>query len=256
MFFDNIVIVGCGGTGSKLVGEVMQTIQGNYPRNSRRPKVTLVDGDLVEDANLIRQDFYGYEENQPKAESLKRRYITGTSLRVDAIHQFVNTSNIQPMFAALDDSHSKPLMVIAAVDNVNTRILLLEWLTNNHTGNWLWISPGNEERSGQVLSYGKFNGAYTNIQSPQEAFPDYQNVVAEGLTARGTAGCGMDPTTGGGTQTMQANMLAATLTTMAVVAAIEKDLVTFARYYKINDLNLIEWGNGNTVSFLSQESST
>jgi hypothetical protein len=252
MHFENIVLVGVGGTGSKLVAELMQTVQGNYARGASRPKVWLVDGDTVEPSNLIRQDFYGHEENQPKAETLKRRYLAGTSLRVDAICQYLNTSNLHPMMEVIDNTSQKPLLVVAAVDNINTRVLLLNWLLSNHKGNWLWVSPGNEEHDGQVLSYGKFHGSFTNVQSPMEAFTQYAEATPEGLTARGTAGCGMDPTAGSGTQTMQANMLAATLTTMAVIAAIERDLVTFARYFKINEHGLLEWGNSSTVSIIDQ----
>ena len=257
MFFENILVVGCGGTGSKLPFGLQQIIQGNYGRNDNQPMVRYLDGDTVEASNKIRQDFFGHEELIAKAEAIRRRHLIGGHMRIDSILSFINTSNIQEIMALIDDSFAKPLMVIAAVDNINTRVLLLDWLMANHKGDWLWISPGNATYSGQVITYGKINGAMTYPQSPREAFPDYANVRAEGLTARGTAGCGMDPEGLGGTQTMMANTFAANLTLLSVVAAIEKDLVTFSRYFGIDEGTFnVSVSNSTTVSIANTPAPT
>jgi hypothetical protein len=229
MLFSNLAIIGCGGTGSKLVMGVRQIIRGNYRTFS--PKVWFIDADKLERGNATRQDFHIHEEGLPKAEALKRRFAQDMSC--ESFVMSVNPTNIDAMFANIDgEDNSKGLIVIAAVDNLPTRVLLLRWLKANHKGNWLWISPGNTEDSGQVLTYGFINGEFTNAVDVETAFPEYAQAPAQGLNQTG-GGCGVGE--GTGTQSMLANQLAATLTLRTLTQVVEKGLVSFAHYFKLED---------------------
>jgi hypothetical protein len=67
----------------------------------------------------------------------------------------------------------------------------------------------------------------------------------------------MDPEGLGGTQTMMANTFAANLTLLSVVAAIEKDLVTFSRYFGIDEGTFnVSVSNSTTVSIANTPAPT
>lgn len=53
----DIVIVGCGGTGSHYIKELGRYLYGNKCMKDNGIRIVLVDGDLVEEKNLVRQAF-------------------------------------------------------------------------------------------------------------------------------------------------------------------------------------------------------
>lgn len=53
----DIVIVGCGGTGSHYIKELGRYLYGNRCLRNDEIRIVLVDGDQVEDKNLVRQAF-------------------------------------------------------------------------------------------------------------------------------------------------------------------------------------------------------
>ena len=74
----DIVIVGCGGTGSHYIKELGRYLYGNRCLRNDEIRIVLVDGDLVEDKNLVRQAFLpqdiGYNKAQVMAEMLSQAY--------------------------------------------------------------------------------------------------------------------------------------------------------------------------------------
>ena len=62
----DIIVVGCGGTGSHYIKELGRLLYGRYAGGKIR--LTLVDGDVVEEKNLCRQAFLEQDIGRNKAE--------------------------------------------------------------------------------------------------------------------------------------------------------------------------------------------
>ena len=71
-----IVVVGCGGTGSWLLPKLVKTINDGIRKSIIRKdvKLILIDGDIVEEKNLVRQNFIEQDIGQNKAEVMASRY--------------------------------------------------------------------------------------------------------------------------------------------------------------------------------------
>lgn len=71
-----IVVVGCGGTGSWLLPKLVKTINDGIRKSIIRKdvKLILIDGDIVEEKNLVRQNFIEQDIGQNKAEVMAFRY--------------------------------------------------------------------------------------------------------------------------------------------------------------------------------------
>ena len=83
----NVVVFGCGGTGSRTVPLLAQLLTSHeFTKNVR---LVLVDGDVVEEKNCKRQHFIKQEIDRNKAEVLARRYRLGFEARTEAVPFFV-----------------------------------------------------------------------------------------------------------------------------------------------------------------------
>lgn len=137
------IVVGCGGTGGRLIPALMQVLR---PGDT----VALVDGDHVEDRNLARQNFRLRDVGENKAEVMARRY------RRDGIESRAYGAMLtQETFpeiltgAAPTGRRTSPYTVLlGCVDNAKAR-QTMKWAMENHGG--IWIDSGNEMRGGQVL---------------------------------------------------------------------------------------------------------
>ena len=212
----NIVVIGAGGTGSYFIDLLSRWITSvrEFTRGSSPVTTHIVDGDLIETSNLRRQFFFPWEVNKSKAYCLTLRY----SKFILANHYplMINQSNISTFFQPfLTDN----LLVICCVDNLESRKLTLEYLTaqysdpKNHDKSFLWVSPGNTDSRGQVMSYGVVEGKTTYPIPLTTLFTELGNASARGLTATGT-GCGISTE---GIQTVEMNVLAA-LTTIRLLS--------------------------------------
>ncbi len=80
---NKIVIFGCGGTGSRLVPLVAQFIKTCSWVIS--PEIILIDPDIVEEKNLLRQNFIKPDIGKYKAEVLANRYSKAFNLTIKPI---------------------------------------------------------------------------------------------------------------------------------------------------------------------------
>lgn len=148
----NLVLIGCGGTGSWLAPAVVRVAkildgQGNAVT------VTFVDGDLVEEANIYRQNFCAAEIGMFKSEALALRYGTAWGVEIAAIRRFYRSGDLKNHYHTL---------IIGCVDNADARKAIAE---TEMSGFSAWLDCGNEKNSGQVL-LGLTPGAGTKMNSP------------------------------------------------------------------------------------------
>lgn len=133
----HIYVVGVGGTGSYLVEGLAKILVGYKLTNI---KVTLVDPDVVEEKNLLRQNFRNWEIGAFKADALASRI--NQDFGVD-FHSYVGRGE------DIVDSYDKTLLV-TCVDSFEVR---KKFKTHPH-----WIDMGNGLDFGQAC-YGNTHDA-------------------------------------------------------------------------------------------------
>tara|TARA_Y100000310_G_scaffold324957_1_gene387637 strand:- start:332 stop:1606 length:1275 start_codon:yes stop_codon:yes gene_type:complete len=164
-----IAVVGCGGTGSHLVPTMLQYIASarlTQPEDVfPRIKVLLIDGDIVESKNLIRQRFSSYELGVNKAEALATRYSGIYDLPIFHVNEFLTVENSLQLLdinnnqsrnqtrATSVNAASSTLILIGAVDNHQARSVIHNFFlkAQNDKRNIFWIDAGNEDTFGQVV---------------------------------------------------------------------------------------------------------
>jgi len=151
-----LVLVGCGGTGSFLALHLARLAYHLRERYGRRLEVTFVDYDRVEEKNVGRQNFCPFEVGEPKARALMRRLNAAFGLEFKAVEAPFEAE----MFT--EKTHHFRLL-IGAVDGPGGR-RELDRCARNHGGQFWWLDCGNHEHSGQVLLGNRGELAAPNIK--------------------------------------------------------------------------------------------
>ena len=161
----NIMVVGCGGTGSRLVPLLTQFLRSIMKDHNPRgwlgtPNIVLCDFDTIEPKNLLRQNFIASDVDKNKAVVLSDRYSRAFGInvipmtekiteRTDIFRFFIDKIGI--------DISSQPFLLIMCVDSVEARRVILNNMfyirsksTNGNLSNITIIDSGNEDNFGQV----------------------------------------------------------------------------------------------------------
>ena len=134
----SVTIVGVGGTGGFLAEQMCRLLTG------RDAEITLIDPDVVEPHNLLRQNFYTEDVGKFKAEALAARLSTQYRRPVRfATKPFNEISStfyqVGPYFR----------VIIGCVDNAAARKDMAQMFTGG-VASWL-IDAGNGEKWGQII---------------------------------------------------------------------------------------------------------
>jgi PRTRC genetic system ThiF family protein len=144
----HLVQVGVGGTGSWLFPACVRLVR-TLQQSGQDIELHLVDFDIIEQKNLLRQNFCAAELGLFKAEALTFRYGTAWGLSLSTITKPFQASMIQPL--TIGDSL---VILIGCVDNAEARRQMHQALSFNKKEQapvvW-WLDSGNRNRSGQVL---------------------------------------------------------------------------------------------------------
>ena len=132
-----IVLIGCGGIGSQLVGPLTRYLANRQPPH---PLLVLVDGDAFETGNMGRQACSVGDLGTNKAEALAR-VARSAGLAVQVVAEFVTSANIGHLVREGD-------LVLLAVDNHPTRALVDRHVAT--LSDATLISGGNGETDGNV----------------------------------------------------------------------------------------------------------
>lgn len=141
-----IAVIGCGGTGGFVVKNICRQLYGLKHRDghaghvfhSRHPDIppmTLIDGDMVEPKNALRQDFMPADAGRAKALALAERYAGAYALDVRAYPHYLTTET------DLDTLIPDGSIVVGCVDNSPTRALLHDALSQYE--NIVYLDSGN-----------------------------------------------------------------------------------------------------------------
>lgn len=136
-----VVVVGCGGTGSAIAAGLPTLHQAmlhqGHPGGLR---VLLVDGDRISRTNCVRQPFSESEIGMYKAEVLAHRINLFWGLGWEARSEYIDTSS---------GFHSSPDLLISCVDTRAARKTLLS--SSLFWDCCYWLDLGNSASSGQFV---------------------------------------------------------------------------------------------------------
>ena len=174
----NIILIGAGGTGGRLLPPLAQLVRSQIRRNNplgwiMELPIYIYDADVVEEKNLLRQNFAPQDVGKPKALVLAQRYSAAYGIPILPVLQMFgpieDTLNPSPgrmspnvlNHVGRNVSVQSLLfnsIVICAVDSAEARrgILRQLFLANGlgrrglSTGDFFFIDAGNEDDFGQI----------------------------------------------------------------------------------------------------------
>ena len=141
--------------------------------------LTLIDGDEVEEKNLLRQNFILDDLGENKAEALAYRYKDQMDVSTKAITEFFTKPE---EIVALFDKDANFNVIVGAVDNHYARYLIEQaMVAHKDEYNAVWVDSGNGERFGQVIISGsekvlqleKIRSFVPDAPSPKSPFELY-----------------------------------------------------------------------------------
>lgn len=202
-----IIQLGAGGTGGHIAPHLYRLL---YALN-RNARYIICDGDIVEEKNLVRQNFAPADLKENKARVLAERYATVFGMEAEYVPSFIEDLDtlmqlVTPELWELTDySYQKTpemVMLLGAVDNDKSRQLCHKAFYQS--ANLIYIDSGNGEFSGQVVcgvrrngrtAYKPIGGVHPELLRSKDKFPTELSCAEAAIS---------DP------QSMAANITAAT----------------------------------------------
>ena len=142
----NLVLVGCGGTGSWLSLTIARLARLLVETKGKTVRTLFIDPDRVEPKNVYRQYFSDAEAGSNKAETLAFRLSTAFGVNITAIPEAFDPDRL--------GNPDGTTVLIGCVDNPQSRKSLHEYARRNY-GDWrstrYYLDAGNWKNSGQVL---------------------------------------------------------------------------------------------------------
>jgi PRTRC genetic system ThiF family protein len=144
----NLVLVGCGGTGSFMARGVATVARLLIDKFRKSVAVYFFDPDTVEEKNCYRQNFSPAEIGRNKAETLAFRFGCAWGLEIAAVPAPFSAQGI--LYGGLKDWLT---VLVGCVDNAAARKEIRKACppSNSSSARTWWLDCGNHQSSGQVL---------------------------------------------------------------------------------------------------------
>lgn len=160
----HVFVVGCGGNGGYTIPQVTRYIRSfvdkqematAVQRNSTKKfniELTLIDGDTVEQKNLIRQNFIAPDIGKNKARVMAERYGRAFGIEIGIVERYLNAELADKLIHRCKDS----VIILGCVDNNATRKIIHEAVIESCNGTMpqahlFWIDVANEMFDGQIV---------------------------------------------------------------------------------------------------------
>lgn len=184
-----IIMLGAGGTGGHAAPHLYRLLYSL----ARPVRFIIADGDIVEQRNLVRQNFVAADLGENKAKVLAERYASVFGLETEYIPEFIENEQrlvelVKPVYFRGDvgfangspfvDQYYELVILIGAVDNNRSR-QLCDAVFRKVTP-LVYIDSGNGDHTGQVacgIRQGKrtvfkpIGSLYPDILHEQDKFP-------------------------------------------------------------------------------------
>lgn len=141
----NIVVVGCGGTGSAF----LQKLARFQYSSDENIKVVIIDGDVVERKNLKRQNFFESNVNCSKAESIVQLAANSYGLEWNCINEYLIDKDQLDKAFNVNANTSSVNVLVGCVDNHRARQVMEQWFSSINNG--FYIDSANDEYDGEVV---------------------------------------------------------------------------------------------------------
>ncbi len=145
-------IVGVGGTGSLLARDLPKLL------TDIRNRMCLIDGDVVEKKNIVRQGYQQQDVGDNKAVALSRKINSLYDTNCIFMDQYINDENL----INLIKSYKAYIPVIlGCVDNDKTRKIIEKVINDKDLKYCYYIDSANSEFEGNVYTVSKKQGVIT-----------------------------------------------------------------------------------------------
>lgn len=185
----NIFVIGCGGTGSYLIPNLARLLSVKQV-DGVIPRLFLCDADIVEEKNLLRQNFVRSDIGKNKASVLALRYSKAFGIPIAGVEDYLPAGDSHTvarwitdvvngaacLFPEAENISSVCNIIISCVDNVKTRLTIREYRKYNLSLTPIWIDTGNEEFRGQVV-YSDY--LKDSLGSTLDVFDIFPNMVEQ-----------------------------------------------------------------------------
>lgn len=158
----SIVVIGAGGTGSRLLPPLVQLVKTCLRKHNPaamldKCDVYVIDGDIVEEKNLSRQNFISPDVGKNKALVVAERYARAFGINVIPCTEYL-TPETRPVFdgPAGEIPFSRVFenaVVIFCVDSAKARKEILQFMNRFCNTNLFCIDAGNEDDFGQIKMF-------------------------------------------------------------------------------------------------------
>jgi PRTRC genetic system ThiF family protein len=146
-----ILVVGCGGTGSAILGGLPYLHQAMLAQGHPCGlSVTVMDGDVVSPFNCVRQPFSGSEIGLNKGIVLMSRINLFWGLRWKAVPNALTAETLTPPYGSSGEPGLRPDIVVGCVDTRAARAIIAQ-STAGRSGVGYWLDAGNSASSGQFI---------------------------------------------------------------------------------------------------------
>ena len=176
-----IVMLGAGGTGGHIAPHLYRLLY-----SLKRPvRFIICDGDVVEEKNLVRQNFTKADLGENKAKILAERYSTVFGLETEYVPSFIESEDalghlLRPESWLVDYQKNiwEQVILISAVDNNKSRQLCHRVFQKSNE--LIYIDSGNGEYTVQVVCGIRRNGrtyyppigtVYPDVLEDTDKFP-------------------------------------------------------------------------------------
>jgi len=170
-----VVMLGAGGTGGHIAPHLYRLL---YALD-RPVRFIVCDGDVVEEKNLVRQNFIPADLGENKAKVLAERYASVFGMETEYVPEFIESEErlrqlLTPQTWRMGGYRDSPILreqviLIGAVDNNRSRQLCHSIFYQMEE--LVYIDSGNGEHTGQVVC-GIRSGGRTLYQPIGKAYPD------------------------------------------------------------------------------------
>lgn len=140
----DIVIVGCGGTGSHYIKELGRLLYGKHG-TSKDIRIILIDGDLVEEKNLVRQAFLPQDIGRNKAQVMAEILSQAYGVEAGFYDRYID-SPIDFKELVRDDA---VVLLVGCVDNHQCRQSMHRFYMERE--NCIYMDSANEFSAGEVV---------------------------------------------------------------------------------------------------------
>jgi molybdopterin/thiamine biosynthesis adenylyltransferase len=228
-----IFMLGAGGTG----GHVAPNLYRMLFSLDRAMKIIIADGDLVEEKNLIRQNFISADLGRNKAQVIAERYASAFGMEIHYISSFIEDEKSLLELVKPDRYQAPPYdyyrteeslsILVGCVDNNKSRKLCHDVFMKSN--NLIYLDAGNGEFGGQVVCGIRRKGK-TYYKPVGELYPD---VLELDDTDKFPTELSCAEAAVSAPQTIVANVMASTaiisyLYSILVLGSIETRSVTFS----------------------------